>query len=78
MGGPPLLAGGGELIGLGRSIYAIFERNMISHALDSIQSRLRKQGSQPVANFVAMRIVEELEVIEIDEQQGAMALPTSA
>jgi len=25
---------------------------MISHALDSIQSRLRKQGSQPVANFV--------------------------
>ncbi|HMV54067.1 MAG TPA: exonuclease domain-containing protein [Rhodocyclaceae bacterium] len=48
----PTAAGGGELIGLGRSIYAIFERNMISHALDSIQSRLRKQGSQPVANFV--------------------------
>lgn len=45
-------ASGGELIGLGRSIYAIFERNMISHALDSIQNRLRREGTQPVANFV--------------------------
>ena len=46
------VSGGGELIGLGRSIYAIFERNMISHALDSIQNRLRREGTQPVANFV--------------------------
>ncbi|MBK9084398.1 MAG: DNA polymerase III subunit epsilon [Sterolibacteriaceae bacterium] len=48
----PTVSGGGELIGLGRSIYAIFERNMISHALDSIQNRLSREGSQPVANFV--------------------------
>ena len=44
--------GGGALIGLGRSIFAIFERNMITHALDSIQRRLRRSGSQPVANFL--------------------------
>jgi len=43
---------GGALIGLGRSIFAIFERNLISHALENIQHRLRRAGSQPVANFV--------------------------
>jgi DNA polymerase-3 subunit epsilon len=45
-------AGGGALIGLGRSIFAIFERNMITHALENIQRRLRRSGSQPVANFL--------------------------
>ena len=48
----PTAAGGGEIIGLGRSIYAVFERNLIVHALESIQERLRRQSAQPVANFV--------------------------
>lgn len=43
---------GGALIGLGRSIFAIFERNLITHALENIQHRLRRAGSQSVANFV--------------------------
>ena len=37
----PAVAGGGELIGLGRSIYAVLERNLIGHALETIQQRLR-------------------------------------
>jgi DNA polymerase-3 subunit epsilon len=45
-------AGGGALIGLGRSIFGVFERNLIAHALENIQHRLRRSGSQPVANFV--------------------------
>lgn len=48
----PTAAGGGEIIGLGRSIYAVFERSLIVHALESIQERIRRQSSQPVANFV--------------------------
>src|SRR5690606_21426373 len=32
----PGVAGGAELIGLGRSIYAAFDRRLISHALDHI------------------------------------------
>jgi DNA polymerase-3 subunit epsilon len=48
----PGVAGGGELIGLGRSIYAVFERNLISHALETIQYRLKRAAAQPVANFV--------------------------
>ena len=48
----PGVAGGGELIGLGRSIYGVFERNLIAHALDTIQQRLRRGVAQPQANFV--------------------------
>lgn len=48
----PTAAGGGEIIGLGRSIYAVFERSLIVHALESIQERIRRQSAQPMANFV--------------------------
>ena len=48
----PGVADGGELIGLGRSIYGVFERNLIGHALETIQHRLRRSSVQPVANFV--------------------------
>jgi DNA polymerase III subunit epsilon len=48
----PLVAGGGELIGLGRSIYAVFDRNLISHALETIQYSMRSSAEQPVAHFV--------------------------
>lgn len=48
----PLVAGGGELIGLGRSIYAALDRNLVSHALETIQQGLRRSVEQPVANFI--------------------------
>ena len=44
--------GSGALIGLGRSIFTVFERNLLTHALDNLQHRLARGGSQPVANFV--------------------------
>ena len=52
MSDAPGAAGGSELIGLGRSIYAVMDRNLIAHALENIQHRLRKSAAQPVANFV--------------------------
>jgi DNA polymerase-3 subunit epsilon len=52
MSDAPQVAGGGELIGLGRSIYAVFDRNLVAHALETIQHRLRRGGGQAVANFV--------------------------
>lgn len=45
-------AQGGVLIGLGRSIFALLDRNLITHALDNIQQRLTRGSQQPVANFV--------------------------
>ncbi|MBK9360152.1 MAG: DNA polymerase III subunit epsilon [Rubrivivax sp.] len=48
----PSLAGGAELIGLGRSIYAVFERRLVAHALESLQSRLQRGVPSPSAQFV--------------------------
>ncbi len=48
----PTLAGGAELIGLGRSIYTVFDRAVIAHALESIRHRLRRGATHPSAQFV--------------------------
>lgn len=48
----PNVAGGGELVGIGRSIFGIFERNLIDHALDGLRVRLARRSTSPVANFV--------------------------
>ena len=42
----------GALLGLGRSVFSVFERNRIVHALDELQRQVEKQANQPLANFV--------------------------
>jgi DNA polymerase-3 subunit epsilon len=72
----PAVAGGGELIGLGRSIYAVFERNLITHALESIQHRLRRSTAQAVANFVTttragqLLRVQMAPVLSVGQEEG--------
>lgn len=48
----PALADGAELIGLGRSIYAVFDRKLVAHALESIRQRMQRGAAQPSAQFV--------------------------
>ena len=48
----PQLAGGAELIGLGRSIYTVFDRRLVVHALESLQHRLQRGVPNPSAQFV--------------------------
>ena len=48
----PQSAGGAELIGLGRSIYAVFERPLVAHALEKLQQRMRQGQPQASAQFV--------------------------
>jgi len=48
----PTLADGAELIGIGRSIYAVFDRQLVAHALESIQQRLSRGAGNPSAQFV--------------------------
>ena len=50
----PALAGGAELIGLGRSIYAVFDRQLVAHALESVQQRLQRGAATPSAQFVTV------------------------
>ncbi len=48
----PAVAGGAELIGLGRSIYTVFDRKLIAHALESVQQRMQHGAASPSAQFV--------------------------
>ena len=48
----PAVGGGAELIGLGRSIYTVFDRALIAHALESVQQRLQRGAAHPSAQFV--------------------------
>ncbi|HYN60178.1 MAG TPA: exonuclease domain-containing protein [Rubrivivax sp.] len=48
----PTLAGGAELIGLGRSIYSVFERKLVAHALENIQQRQQRGAALARAQFV--------------------------
>jgi DNA polymerase III subunit epsilon len=48
----PGVAGGAELIGLGRSIYSVFDRKLVAHALENIQQRMLRGAAQPAAQFV--------------------------
>lgn len=48
----PSVTGGSELIGLGRSIYSVFDRKLVMHALENIQHRLQRGATAPTAQFV--------------------------
>jgi len=60
-----------SLIGLGRSIFAIFDRNLIIHALDSIHDRLRQGTRGPVANFVTTTPAGQLVRVQMAPVLGA-------
>lgn len=56
----PALADGAELIGIGRSIYAVFERALVAHALESIHQRLARGAASPSAQFVTSTATGQL------------------
>lgn len=48
----PAAAGGADLIGLGRSIYAVFDRERVAHALDTVQRRAARGAAHPRTRFI--------------------------
>ncbi len=48
----PALGGGAELIGLGRSIYTVFDRRLVAHALEQIDQRQQAGQANPTAQFL--------------------------
>ncbi|MCZ4313381.1 exonuclease domain-containing protein [Comamonadaceae bacterium G21597-S1] len=48
----PALADGAGAIGLGRSIYAVFDPKLVAHALDTIRRRLDRGAANASAQFV--------------------------
>lgn len=74
----PALADGAELIGLGRSIYALFDRELIAHALESIQQRLLRGASQPSAQFVTSSHAGQLLRVQLAPVRDPAAAPGDA
>jgi DNA polymerase-3 subunit epsilon len=76
----PAVGGGAELLGLGRSIYAVFDRALIAHALESVQQRLQRGAAHPSAQFVTgtragqLLRVQMAPVRDIDAQPGEVSL----
>jgi DNA polymerase-3 subunit epsilon len=47
-------------MGLGRSIYSVFDRKLVTHALESIQQRMLRGTAQPSAQFVTSTAAGQL------------------
>lgn len=76
----PAVAGGAELIGLGRSIYAVFDRKLVVHALENIQQRMLRGMAQPSAQFVTTTAAGQLLRVQMAPVRSvqAMGLPDTA
>jgi DNA polymerase-3 subunit epsilon len=51
-GGNGDLAAASALLGLGRSIFSVFDRALIDHAVENLQHGLERHDAQPLAGFV--------------------------
>jgi len=67
-----------SLVGLGRSIFAIFDRNLIIHALEGIHDRLREGARGADASFVTTAPAGQLVRVQMAPVQGAAAGQTPA
>lgn len=67
----PKLAGGAELIGLGRSIYTVFDRTLIAHALETIERRIQRGVADPSAQFVTTTDGGQLLRVQMAAVRGA-------
>ena len=67
----PSLAGGAELIGLGRSVYTVFDEQLVQHALEGVQQRLARGVAHPSAQFVTVTRSGQLLRVQLAPVRGA-------
>ena len=70
--------GGAEPLGLGRSIYAVLDRRLISHALESVQQRLARGAQHPSAQFVTATRGGQLLRVQLAPVRAAAAATADA
>jgi DNA polymerase-3 subunit epsilon len=56
---------GPSLVGLGRSIFGVFDRNLIIHALENVRERLRQGTQGVVASFVTTAPAGQLVRVQV-------------
>ena len=73
----PALADGAGAIGLGRSIYTVFDARLVAHALDSIGRRIERGAANASAQFVTTTRSGQLLRVQVaavrDEPEHAQA-----
>lgn len=74
------VGGGAELLGLGRSIYTVFDRKLVAHALENIQQRMLRGIGQPSTQFVTTTATGQLLRVQMAPVRSAqaMSLPDTA
>ena len=73
----PGASGGTELIGLGRSIYAVLDERRVAHALEDVAQRMRRGEASPSAQFVTTLPSGQLLRVQMAPVRGA-AQPAAA
>lgn len=71
-------AAGAELIGIGRSVYAVFDRQVLAHALERIHQAMARGAPSPSAQFVTTAQGGQLlrvQVAPVRAAQGAAQDP---
>jgi len=69
----PAVAGGAELMGLGRSIHAVFDPQLVAHALENVRARVRRGAAHPSAQFVTVTPTGQLLRVTMAPVRGATA-----
>ncbi len=64
------VGGDHTLVGLGRSVFAIFDRSIIGHALDTLRESVRADADSPVANFVTTAPAGQLVRVQMAPIRG--------
>jgi len=72
----PALAQGADLMGLGRSIYAVLDRRLVDHALENIRQRLQRGFADPSAQFVTTTPAGQLLRVQMAPVRGSEGDPT--
>ena len=73
----PGVVGGAELIGLGRSIYSVFDRKLVAHALENIQQRMLRGAAQPSAQFVTSTTAGQLLRVQMAPVRPSLESPSA-
>ncbi|TRZ54880.1 MAG: DNA polymerase III subunit epsilon [Rhodocyclaceae bacterium] len=66
-------AGEAALLGLGRSIFSVFDRNLVTHALEGLQSRVATQAGLPSTHFVTATGAGQLIRVQVAPVLSAIA-----
>jgi DNA polymerase-3 subunit epsilon len=66
---------GTELMGIGRSIHAVFDQRLVTHALENIRQRMAKGAAQPSAQFVTSTKSGQLLRVQMAPVRGLARQP---